>query len=428
MDVTPSWLAGSMVVDVQVGSGSDDDPGGGCAALAVLLREKAAMDARVAREVAAFDASGAWKASGAMTARAWMLQSCHLSAAEAARLLSRGRALRHLPAVDRAFAAGALTGDHVAIVVSLDHGATREALQRDQHQLVDLARLHTFAEWKGLLEAWKQRVDPDGTTEAAEEKRNRRDAWLVETFDGTWLGRMTLDPVSGTIVADELERLEQRLFDADRAEAAGRLGRAPQPTELIRTPAQRRADALVWMARRSASRSGGTAKPVPLFAVHMGWETLHGALSRMEDGTPVPPVELLSWLEGADVVRVEHHPEGPLTLSHAMRMPEVTVRCLEHAVLDAKDRKECNPDDRVFTGATRRAIEIRDGRCTHPFCDRPARHCQVDHIIPYSLGGRTTQDNGRLLCSFHNRWSYRHEQRFGLGRQDTDEPPPPRRE
>jgi hypothetical protein len=167
------------------------------------------------------------------------------------------------------------------------------------------------------------------------------------------------------------------------------------------------------MARRSASRGTDAGRSVPIFHVHVGWESLHGALSELEGGTPVPQSQLLSWMEGADIVRVRHDPEGPVTLSHATRLKEVTADCLERAVFDAKDRKECNPADRIFTGATRRAIEIRDRRCAHPYCEVPARRCEVDHIVPYTQGGPTTQQNGRLLCRFHNRMAYRREQRFG---------------
>jgi 5-methylcytosine-specific restriction endonuclease McrA len=58
---------------------------------------------------------------------------------------------------------------------------------------------------------------------------------------------------------------------------------------------------------------------------------------------------------------------------------------------------------RFYTGATRRAVELRDRRCTHPYCHRPLDDCEVDHIVTYAEGGPTTQENGRLLCSFHNR-------------------------
>ena len=64
---------------------------------------------------------------------------------------------------------------------------------------------------------------------------------------------------------------------------------------------------------------------------------------------------------------------------------------------------------RLFTGGTRRAIELRDRICTHPYCYEPAESCQVDHIETYAEGGPTTQENGRLLCGFHNRLRNQHE-------------------
>ncbi|MBI2710852.1 MAG: HNH endonuclease, partial [Actinobacteria bacterium] len=65
---------------------------------------------------------------------------------------------------------------------------------------------------------------------------------------------------------------------------------------------------------------------------------------------------------------------------------------------------------RFFRGGLRRAIEVRDRHCTHPGCNIPAHHCDIDHIVPYDQGGTTTQDNGRLLCPHHNHWTYNHHQ------------------
>ena len=66
-------------------------------------------------------------------------------------------------------------------------------------------------------------------------------------------------------------------------------------------------------------------------------------------------------------------------------------------------RVEVSATARLFTGATRRAIELRDRECTHPYCDKPACDCDVDHILPFAAGGLTTQENGRVRCPFHNR-------------------------
>ena len=105
------------------------------------------------------------------------------------------------------------------------------------------------------------------------EARARRDAYLVQSVGGTYLGKMTLDPISGTIVASEHGRLEQELFEADWAEAKAQLGRDPHLDELSRTPAQRRADAFVEMATRSAAAPEGGRRPAPLFSVLVDYQT-----------------------------------------------------------------------------------------------------------------------------------------------------------
>jgi hypothetical protein len=80
-------------------------------------------------------------------------------------------------------------------------------------------------------------------------------------------------------------------------------------------------------------------------------------------------------------------------------------RCqIERIVFDGPSRVIDVGTKRFFGGALRRAIEVRDRHCQHKSgCDQPAGRCEVDHIIPYSHGGSTRQDNGQLLCSKHNR-------------------------
>jgi hypothetical protein len=58
---------------------------------------------------------------------------------------------------------------------------------------------------------------------------------------------------------------------------------------------------------------------------------------------------------------------------------------------------------RTFDGPARLAVVLRDQGCVHPGCDRPARWCDVHHVIPWWAGGLTNQDNGVLLCGFHHR-------------------------
>ena len=77
-------------------------------------------------------------------------------------------------------------------------------------------------------------------------------------------------------------------------------------------------------------------------------------------------------------------------------MPYLDGAWFERIVFAPGKRVECSVTSRFFTGATRRAIEVRDQECTHPYCETPAERCQIDHIIPYSQGGETTQENGQV--------------------------------
>ena len=68
--------------------------------------------------------------------------------------------------------------------------------------------------------------------------------------------------------------------------------------------------------------------------------------------------------------------------------------------------------------ALARRVRLRDGTCRHPGCSVPARHCDIDHVIPFdhadpARGGRTVESNLMCLCRGHHRfktfarWCYR---------------------
>jgi Domain of unknown function (DUF222) len=342
----------------------------------VLQRQLARLESFVTTATAAFDASDTWALDGARTAASWLATRCRLPKAQARRMVVRGRALRHLPAAAGAWSAGALTGAHVDVLSALRRPATEEALARDEALLVDQATGLSFPHFTRAAAYWEQRADPDGAEAGAEGRRDRRDVYLAAGFGGMWLGQLTLDPVSGAIVADELHRLEREQFEADWAGARTALGREPTLADLPRRPGQRRADALVEMATRSKTAPADGRRPAPLFSVLVDYPTLHGRVCELAQGLALTPGSLLPWLEEALVERVVFGPEG---------------------------RVEVGATTRLFTGATRRALELRDRECTHPYCDLPAARCQADHVLPYAAGGLTVQENGRLLCAYHNR-------------------------
>lgn len=342
-----------------------------------LVRETQRLAAVVSSAVVAFDRLGEWGQDGARSAVSWLASRARVPRSEASRLVRRGRLAGELPLVGEAWANGDIGPAHVDVFSSITGARTKEALARDEAMLAGYARTLSFPAFCQAGAYWGQLADPDGCEEAAERRRARRDASLHQTVGGMWVGTITLDPIGGAIVADELARIEHQLFAADVAEARQAAPTGQQDGRgLGRTCAQRRADALVEMATASRSTPPDGHRPAPLFSVLVDYPTLHGRICELANGQVLTPGSLLSWLEHADIERVVFTPEARVEVSAASRF---------------------------FTGATRRAIELRDRHCTHPTCDIPAKRCEVDHIVPWAIGGATTQDNGRLLCGYHNR-------------------------
>ena len=341
-----------------------------------LERQLSRLQALVAHAAAEFSRSGDWREDGARSCGAWLAARTNLPKPECRRQVKLGTFASLMTHAGAGWRAGDIGTAQVQRLRSLRNRRTYIQMNRDEEMLVGFARTLSFDEFDRAAAYWEQHADPDGADESDEERRNRRDVYLTQSVGGMFLGRITLDPLSGAAVSGELGRREQELFEKDWAEARDRLGREPMIEDLARTPSQRRADALVEMASRSAAMSAGARRPAPLFSVLVGYETLHGRICQLAQGTPVSPGALLPWLDQAYV---------------------------ERAVFGLNGRVECSEQARLFTGATRRAIELRDRTCRHPFCDEPMDRCQVDHVVPYSEGGPTTQENGQLLCGFHNR-------------------------
>ena len=58
---------------------------------------------------------------------------------------------------------------------------------------------------------------------------------------------------------------------------------------------------------------------------------------------------------------------------------------------------------RLHTEGMRVAMGVRDGGCTAEHCETPPGLCHAHHDTPWSEGGHTNVDTGRLLCPHHHR-------------------------
>lgn len=334
-----------------------------------LQRQRHRLGGIAARLLNRWQASGVWALDGSRSAAAHLARETHGGVASCRADLRRAAAAHDLPAVVDAVVAGDLSLDHLDLFAAKRTPARSQAMDRDQSDLVASCRTLAFSEARTLLDYWAAAHDDAQPSPDAPKPQDSSRLFLSETFGGTWVLNGSFDALSGGIVANELVRLDRQLAQQDAAKG------------VVRTPSQRRAAALVLMAQRSAQVPEGTQPARPLFTVLVGSDTLK-RLCELAEGTVLTPGQLVPWLSNADLETVLF--DGP------------------HTVISVSHRRR-------FTGAIRRAIEVRDRRCTHPSgCDVPAPRCDVDHIVPYAEHGPTSQFNGRLQCATHNRNQARH--------------------
>jgi hypothetical protein len=213
------------------------------------------------------------------------------------------------------------------------------------------------------VDYWIQRADAAAGEERSARIRDGRSLSVGTTLDGVVNLRGTLDPIAGATFVDELNRLERLIRGRDQTDGT------------TRTATQRRADALEEMAIRSRTAPANGVRPRPRITVLLGHDSFT-EVCELAAGTVVAPGQIVPHLGDADIERIVF--DGP------------------SRVIDVSHK-------RCFTGALRRAIEVRDRHCQHPSgCDVPAAECDVDHIVPHPHG-LTDLDNGRLLCPTHNR-------------------------
>ena len=299
-------------------------------------------------------------------AQSRLARELHCAPPTARRDLRRARSQSRLPGTTVAVAAGVLSIDHLDLLAPAET-ADPARFARDESLLVEhCATVSLFRHAATIIGYWRHHSDQDAPLAEPDGA-----SWHASTtLDGTVAVTGCLDAVGGVIYTTELDRLTEQLRLADHHSG------------VVRSAAQRRAAAQVEMAIRSAATPPGAKRPRPLFSALIGERTL-AELCELAAGHLLPTAALAPHLDTADLEVVLFG--GPTT------------------VLSVSSK-------RSFTGAVRRAIELRDRHCQHPSgCDIPAARCDVDHIVPWPITHRTDQFNGRLECPTHNRHPHHHD-------------------
>ncbi|GGF34783.1 HNH endonuclease signature motif containing protein [Williamsia phyllosphaerae] len=345
---------------------------------AVALR--AVADDLLARLTSQAERVGVAKHAG-MSLRE-LLSANGVAPALASRLIRLGRAIHVLPRVARHSRDATLSAEHLdAVARGVEHVVRRTGEPVDSETIaaleVDLVgqavagttpaaiveRARTAA--IELTECEPGGDEPDRVPPAEDAALNEL-GWHT-TDDGRLHGTFEFDALTG-------ERLITALDTASRPRPE------PDGSEDARPAARRRADAfgqLLECGTRGLSPDALSGPPHTEILVTIPLD-IDIATTAVNASTAS-----LTWM-------------GPITELSA-KLLACDARLAGVGVdLNGAPVSVAAPEPRLFTGAARKVVLLRDRCCIK--CGAPASWCDVHHIVHHADGGPTTVDNGCLLC------------------------------
>jgi Domain of unknown function (DUF222) len=320
------------------------------------------LNAKLLAAVGEHDTTEVWRNDGATSMTAWLRHHTRQSGRQAARCTRTARRLRELPVTAAAYRDGVLSGGQIqAIVVNLKDRTVGLFAEHEAQLVPDLASL-SVGDTAIAMQDWARRAEAllgDDADPAVPE----RSLHLSRILDGRRELSGSFDPEGGAVI-------DTALWLAASPDADG---------EPARTPAQRRADALVDVCRRFLDHQhhhrGGRHRPhLNVVTTLADLETPgHG---RLVDGSILDGTTVQRLVCDAGVHRVVTNGRSSI-LDYGTTTRSVLVNLYN-------------------------ALVIRDRHCRFPGCDRPPEWCEAHHVRWVTEGGPTALDNLALVCSRHH--------------------------
>ncbi|HEX5268805.1 MAG TPA: DUF222 domain-containing protein [Acidimicrobiales bacterium] len=149
-----------------------------------LFRAASRLQAVLSIAASDFADGQEWAASGARSGPAWLSTETRLPTPECRRAARLGRRIHGLAHAEAAWLEGRIGAAHAAVLVGLGNRRTMYDLTEAEESLVGQAESLRFDDFAAVAAYWKQHADPEGTDSDEEERRNRRDVYLVESLGG----------------------------------------------------------------------------------------------------------------------------------------------------------------------------------------------------------------------------------------------------
>ncbi|HEY3143328.1 MAG TPA: DUF222 domain-containing protein [Acidimicrobiales bacterium] len=349
------------------------------AALVVCFQLLDQFAAVVTEAVGDFDAAEAWKEDGATSMVGWLKAHTGRSGRQAAAMKRTGTRLRDLPVTSAAYRDGTLSSGQVEAIVANLNDKTAPLFTDTEAELVPTLMPLSVGDVSAVMQEWAQAAK-DSLDDEPEPELPERSLHLSEILDGRRELRGSLDPEAGVIAETALRLAETTDSDAE-------------PT---RTPAHRRADALVDILRfyldHQQTQLGGRHRPH--LNVFVDYEDLLG--TRIGQPANDEPVNAYGPAPSARFVNG--------TKIDAVTLHKLACDAAVHRVIlqGRSSTLDYGWSTRTIAANLWAALVARDGHCRMYGCDRPPEWCEGHHVQWWEHGGPTNLGNLILGCDRHH--------------------------
>ncbi|MFC3896189.1 DUF222 domain-containing protein [Lentzea rhizosphaerae] len=263
-----------------------------------------------------------------------------------------------LPVTAAAMADGALSEDHVDVVVA----AMAELPAVVEDHVVEYALLHEPRSAKEFCKDLAYRLDQDGPEPKDPEPVAPRNVLRRQWKGGRYHLSADVDAETGAKLDALIDPLAK-----------------PEPGD-VRFAPEREGDAfceVVSLALRADHHRVQGGERVQL-TITVDYDNLRTAIGtgRLDNGEHVPMNQIRKIACDSGVI--------PMVLGSRSQIYDVGHKT------------------RTINAGLRRILIARDKGCTFPGCTRPPSHCEAHHIEHWSNGGQTNLGNLALLCRRHH--------------------------
>ncbi|HXA41836.1 MAG TPA: DUF222 domain-containing protein [Candidatus Solibacter sp.] len=329
------------------------------------------LEADCSRRLARFVALRGFEANGALDPVAWLKQHGRLSGGAAAERVRVASKLADLPIMATAFSTGRISFGQAAVVARAAGDVGPEAVAELERRTVEAAQQLDPSGLRQFAERLSCELNQEAFLADQNRAHERRRLDYGQGPDGMWIIDGRLDQEGGAYLSTALDAV---------------LG--PRSKDDGRTPAQRRADALVDLSRRvleEAREDEPTVRGIGGQRPHL---TVTATIQALRGEPGAPAGELIG-----------RYPVASETVQRIACDAALTPMVVD----ETGDPLDFGRTMRTASPPLRRAVVLSDKRCRFPGCDRSASWCDVHHLDDWARGGRTRKKDLLLVCRPHHR-------------------------